>query len=236
AEEARRVLEDIAGARLRAGAGARAHAAAADDATLAAVHALGVELGTCDDIDQLGRVLVEALRRPPFSYAHAALWLVDGASEPRLVKSAGDARTGGALTTRPLRVGAREVARLEFAGPKRGARTDALVDLVPWLVLAVDRALLAGVVRAHAPAAQAAADDSDAEFERRLERARSSWKLTPRQTACLGRLVRGRSNREISLDLGCTERTVEAHVAVVFRRARIRGRSSLVARFWSEPW
>ncbi len=144
---------------------------------------------------------------------------------------------GAVVRTHPLRLGEREIARLETSGYLSPTRPDALDDLVPWLVIAIDRLIVAKALREQQLSSRPPEEGpSEEALHRRLLRSAGEWQLTPRQLACVERLVRGRSNREIARDVGCTERTVEAHLAVVFRRAGVRARSSLVARFWSEPW
>ena len=108
---------------------------------------------------------------------------------------------------------------------------------MPWLVIAIDRLLVSKAYKDQLLSSRPPEEGPSEEvLHRRLARSADEWQLTPRQLACVERLVRGRSNREIARDIGCTERTVEAHLAVVFRRAGVRARSSLVARFWSEAW
>jgi DNA-binding NarL/FixJ family response regulator len=68
----------------------------------------------------------------------------------------------------------------------------------------------------------------------RLEAAAEAWDLTRRQSDVLGVLARGRSNKEIAVELGCAENTVELHVSELLRRTGASSRSELIARFWSE--
>lgn len=70
--------------------------------------------------------------------------------------------------------------------------------------------------------------------EPQLQRAVRAWGLTPRQTVVLGLLVEGRPNRSIALHLGCSEKTVEAHVSALLLKAGADSRASVVARFWGE--
>lgn len=72
--------------------------------------------------------------------------------------------------------------------------------------------------------------------ETRLERASSTWKLTPRQAEVLRCILEGDSNKDIALALGCAENTIELHVTNLLRRAGVTSRTQLVARFWSETW
>lgn len=59
------------------------------------------------------------------------------------------------------------------------------------------------------------------------------WHLTSREREVLDPLVRGRSNKEISNSLGCSESTVGVHVKHVTHKAGT-DRRGLVARFWSQ--
>lgn len=65
-----------------------------------------------------------------------------------------------------------------------------------------------------------------------LEHARTAWKLTRRQAEVLSLLAEGKSNRLIASMLSCSERTVELHVASLFRKAACDSRTGLVAKFW----
>lgn len=56
------------------------------------------------------------------------------------------------------------------------------------------------------------------------------WGLTRRQTELLRLLATGASNRVIGATLGISERTVEAHLTVMFEKVGVEGRSALVAR------
>jgi DNA-binding NarL/FixJ family response regulator len=65
-----------------------------------------------------------------------------------------------------------------------------------------------------------------------LEQARLSWKLTRRQAEVLALLAQGQSNRLIASALTCSERTVELHIASLFKKAGCESRTALVAKFW----
>jgi len=65
-----------------------------------------------------------------------------------------------------------------------------------------------------------------------LARVREEWKLTRRQVEVLQLLAQGQSNRVIAQALGCSERTVELHIASLFRKASCESRTALVAKFW----
>jgi DNA-binding CsgD family transcriptional regulator len=93
-------------------------------------------------------------------------------------------------------------------------------------LLARARSLVAGGGSVPAPAPALAALALLAAAGRKLD-------LTPRQEEVLGRLVRGLANKEIAVELDCTEATVEAHLTQVLRKAGAQSRTQLIARFWS---
>jgi DNA-binding CsgD family transcriptional regulator len=70
-------------------------------------------------------------------------------------------------------------------------------------------------------------------FASRIERARRTWRLTPRQAQVLGRVVHGDSNKQIAERFRCTENTIEVHVSALLRKARAQGRVGLASRFWT---
>ena len=57
--------------------------------------------------------------------------------------------------------------------------------------------------------------------------------LTSRQSEVFTSMVRGLSNKEIAAALGCAEKTVELHVTQILQKARVQGRTQLIARFWA---
>lgn len=59
------------------------------------------------------------------------------------------------------------------------------------------------------------------------------WQLRPSESRVLVPLVQGKSNREIASQIGCTERTVEAHVTHILARAEVESRAALIAKYWS---
>jgi len=71
------------------------------------------------------------------------------------------------------------------------------------------------------------------DLEGRLSVMRVNWQLTGRQIDVLRRLVVGDSNKEIAARLGLALRTVELHVGLLMRKARVDSRLRLVVRFWS---
>jgi two-component system NarL family response regulator len=54
-------------------------------------------------------------------------------------------------------------------------------------------------------------------------------RLTPRQTDILRRVARGQTNREIALDLGIGERTVQYHMSGIFKKLHLCNRAQVVA-------
>jgi DNA-binding NarL/FixJ family response regulator len=70
-------------------------------------------------------------------------------------------------------------------------------------------------------------------FDERLQAASREWKLTPRQTAVLERVVRGDSNKQIAERLRCTENTIEVHVSALLRKAAVDSRVTLAVEFWT---
>lgn len=69
----------------------------------------------------------------------------------------------------------------------------------------------------------------------RLELVAGRWGITPRQSAVLGLVAQGESNRTVAVRLGCSEKTVELHVSALLARTRCASRSQLVASFWTDP-
>ena len=63
----------------------------------------------------------------------------------------------------------------------------------------------------------------------RVARAAARFGLTRRQAAVLAGVARGASNKQISLDLECSLRTVELHVSALLARMSARNRTMLVA-------
>jgi DNA-binding NarL/FixJ family response regulator len=49
----------------------------------------------------------------------------------------------------------------------------------------------------------------------------------------LDRVVSGSSNKEVAVELGIEEGTVEAHLGQIFRRSGASNRASLVYAFWT---
>jgi DNA-binding CsgD family transcriptional regulator len=68
----------------------------------------------------------------------------------------------------------------------------------------------------------------------RLRYIAETHRLTPRQAEVLDGIVAGLANKEIAARHGCGESTVELHVTNLFRKLRVKSRTQLVAKFWSE--
>ena len=62
--------------------------------------------------------------------------------------------------------------------------------------------------------------------------AAARWSLTARQREVLALLTEGLATRHIAAELGISERTVGAHLAVMFEKAQVESRAELVARVW----
>lgn len=55
------------------------------------------------------------------------------------------------------------------------------------------------------------------------------WGLTARQRRVLDLVARGKTNKQVAGSLGISERTAELHIHNITVRARLRGRSELLA-------
>jgi DNA-binding NarL/FixJ family response regulator len=62
--------------------------------------------------------------------------------------------------------------------------------------------------------------------------AAARWSLTARQAQVLTLLAEGLMTRHIAAELGISERTVGAHLGVMFEKAQVESRAELVARVW----
>jgi DNA-binding NarL/FixJ family response regulator len=69
-------------------------------------------------------------------------------------------------------------------------------------------------------------------LEARVDEARVRWALTPRHASIVKLLARGDANKDIATKLELSIRTVEVHVAEIFRRAKVESRLQLVAKLW----
>lgn len=71
--------------------------------------------------------------------------------------------------------------------------------------------------------------DRERQLEGQAAAAARRWRLTPRQAEVLGLVARGLANRSIALLLGCSEKTVVAHVTAILDKAGLDGRAALVS-------
>jgi len=72
------------------------------------------------------------------------------------------------------------------------------------------------------------------EHATRLDQAATLWRLRPRGTRVLSRLVQGDANKSIAAKLGCAESTIELYVTKILRQAGVESRAALIAKFWSK--
>jgi DNA-binding CsgD family transcriptional regulator len=54
-------------------------------------------------------------------------------------------------------------------------------------------------------------------------------RLTPAEHRVLERVMLGETNKEIAIQLECSPRTVEFHLASIFRKAKVNGRGRLMS-------
>jgi DNA-binding NarL/FixJ family response regulator len=67
----------------------------------------------------------------------------------------------------------------------------------------------------------------------RLAAAAKRWRLTPRETDVLKRVVvEGEPNKVIAANLGCSEATVEVHVTRLLAKAGASSRVALAIAYW----
>lgn len=112
---------------------------------------------------------------------------------------------------------------------KRGAEDVITKPFDPNVVVdAVESCMKAGDGESAGPGAQR----DDSAVGQRLARAASMWSLSKRQIEVLSTLVHGSSNKDIALQLGCSESTVELHVTALLKKSGAGSRTELVARFW----
>lgn len=78
--------------------------------------------------------------------------------------------------------------------------------------------------------------DPEADARDRATAATSAWGLTPTEGLVLADVLRGLGNKEVGMELGITEATVEVHMTRIFRKAGIQGRAALISRVWSTAW
>jgi DNA-binding CsgD family transcriptional regulator len=152
------------------------------------------------------------------------LWLTGGrGAEDVLVFSRGDA-AAPLPWQHPLVAGDRTVGALaaDVACFPAGQPPPLLEAALPWIGLALEQTLRKK--SSPLPGAQSALD-----LRPLIARRAAEWQLTARETEALALLVDGQSNRQIAEAMGCSPKTVEAHVSQVLRKAGVPGRSALVS-------
>lgn len=63
-----------------------------------------------------------------------------------------------------------------------------------------------------------------------LARAKTLWRLSPKQTRVLELVADGQSNKDVARELGCAEVTVEQHLTRIFRASGAKNRTDLIGR------
>jgi DNA-binding CsgD family transcriptional regulator len=119
----------------------------------------------------------------------------------------------GAVHERDLVAPGGNVGRLRVDAPFRlaGFEPPILAAALPWIAVAVER--LCG----------------PSDWDRRVEAWAAAHALPPRQREALRMLVRGASNKEIAVALGCSVKGAEAHVSRLLRRAAVSSRAEFLA-------
>jgi DNA-binding CsgD family transcriptional regulator len=188
---------------------------------------VGQRLSQQTDVDSLADVLLESLHQHT-TCNYVALWRspVAGGS-PTLVRESGARPEDGLVRVVPLIAGGQDVGRLEVAAGEGPLDTSFVLDLAPWIAIAVENA------RTFEALARARADDERPALERRVQDAVARWTLTPRQRDVLRCLAQGFSNKETAAALDCAENTVELHVTQLLKKAETVSRAQIIARFWS---
>lgn len=143
-----------------------------------------------------------------------------------------------AVAEAPIPVEAREVRAIDPTAAPRAS--DAGLD-------EIDRALrsICGAVKsvlAEIRCVETALGDLKAESQRRLsgrsplalaERSLNSPVISRMERAVLAQLAAGKSNREISDELGISEKTVKNHLWKVYRKLGVKSRTQLLRRILS---
>lgn len=186
-------------------------------------------LARYDHAEEMARLVVE-LVRVQLGGVGVQLWVTSNEeNEMRLLCTAGERGPGEQRGCFLLEAGGRTVGRIEVRhGRKQLDETsaDLLDELLPFIA---DR--LAHVLDLRAPAPNQLPNEDEA-FRQRLLMARHLWGLTSRQSDVLALAVRGQTNKEIAMALGCKKSTVELHVSHILRKCRADNRSVLTANFW----
>jgi DNA-binding CsgD family transcriptional regulator len=183
---------------------------------IADLGALGRELAQKTDLPSLFAALVGMLGKLGWRRVVLAVVPLDP-SEAEWIASDGEDPPARRFA---LANADREIGRLEVGGT---GDPRLLEGLVPWLSIAIDNARTFGAL-----ARPRGRDEQPriVELQRKLE-------LTARQGEVLACVARGLSNKEIAVELDCTEANVEFHVTHLLRKARVHSRTQLIARFWA---
>ncbi len=129
------------------------------------------------------------------------------------------AMTGAAPTTRVIVLTSYHDDDRIFAAIKAGALSYLLKDVSPRALVAAVRAAARGESVLHPTVA--------ARVLREMRQAPRSPldDLTPREVEVLTRLARGRSNREIAVDLSVGEQTIKTHVSNILAKLHLADRT-----------
>lgn len=185
------------------------------------------ELSHLSELDALAEAIVDVLRNR-LSFSYVGLWARDdGSGELRLVRSRG---TQGVAPHRSfvLQALGRTVGRIDTERSCERDHGD-LDQLMACFALSLSRLVL------DAPARSQPGSDPPrkSDLSQHVAAAAERWTLTPRQREVLQLLVRGSTNKEIAVALGCQEGTVEVHVSQTLRKSKASNRAELVSRVLS---
>ena len=187
---------------------------------------VGQQLSRQTDVDSLAAVLIDCLHRHT-ACNYVALWTAgrDGGAAA-LVRESGVRPDADHVRVVPLVGGGNDVGRLEVAAGAGAIDTSFVLDLAPWIAIALENSrMFETIARGHGA-------DAPTSLEPRLSAAATRWSLTPRQIDALRFVAQGHSNKEVAAELGCAENTVELHVTQLLRKSSSNSRAQLIARFW----
>lgn len=188
---------------------------------------IGSELCRLPDLESLAQAIVDLIQ-VLMGYPYLELWLQwPDSNELALLRSSGST-TGSVPQHFVLQKANRKVGRITVEAPQGQAihpSQDLLDDLLPWITLTLDAALMSS--KQATPMAS---------FTRRLLSAQTKWHLTPRQMEVLELVLRGLTNKEIAAVLHCEDGNVEQHVTHIKRNAGAEktNRAVLAWKFWME--
>jgi DNA-binding CsgD family transcriptional regulator len=195
--------------------------------TSSMISEIGRELCGLPDLESLVQAIVN-LAHVRLGYPYIELWVHwPDSSELALFKTSG-VKTGSAPLHFVLQKATRTVGRITIEGPQgktSKVSVDLLDDLLPWITLTLDAALMSS--NQSTPITS---------FTRRLMIAQMRWNLTPRQMEVLELVLRGMSNKEIAAVLQCESGNVEQHITHIKRHAGAEktNRAGLAWKFWME--